>query len=200
MWVKYQRILCTFIGLHCLHTLHCRGSWQLSSISVVLCSSGLDMQKSRMLGSSVFLREGSIVRACRSHRTFITDFLGGMAMDGYSPRTSVRYGLSRVDSDGNIVSVWNWPDFDSILHEIESETNEADSVQEAGGALGDGKLLSTGTLDIVPRVLAEDPIFKAAITGLCSTDTEGLGMSPPLFATAFHGFLDCGCIERRFSG
>lgn len=42
-------------------------------------------------------------------------------MEGWSPRTLLRYGFCREDTNGNIVSVWNWGELDRDLREIESD-------------------------------------------------------------------------------
>ena len=39
-------------------------------------------------------------------------------MDNWSPNTSVRYGFSRVDSYGNVVSIWNFGDWSDALSDI----------------------------------------------------------------------------------
>ena len=41
------------------------------------------------------------------------------AMENWSPNTLVKYGFSQIDDDGKIVSIWNFPDFDEALKEIE---------------------------------------------------------------------------------
>ena len=45
-------------------------------------------------------------------------------MDQWSPNTMVKYGLSRVDSNGDIVSIWNFGELDRALREIQSDDEE----------------------------------------------------------------------------
>ena len=41
-------------------------------------------------------------------------------MEDWSPSTMVRYGFSRVDDNGDIVSIWNFAELDRHLKEVES--------------------------------------------------------------------------------
>ena len=83
-------------------------------------------------------------------------------MDTWSPRMMVRYGLSRVDSTGKIVSVWNFGDLQEVLDSVDSvESAELgeDNCVTADYTLTDGN----GRDNIVPRELAPDPEFVAEI-------------------------------------
>ena len=56
-------------------------------------------------------------------------------MEKWSPETSVRYGFSRVNSSGNVVSIWNFPDFEDELKDIESGDQSESKGDIAGASL-----------------------------------------------------------------
>ncbi|KAG0594466.1 hypothetical protein M758_UG079900 [Ceratodon purpureus] len=47
-------------------------------------------------------------------------------MDGWSPRTLVRYRFSREDENVNVISVWNWGELEEALEEIDSSDDDKD--------------------------------------------------------------------------
>ena len=79
-------------------------------------------------------------------------------MDSYSPRTSVRYGLSRINSEGNIVDVWNFGDLEAALNSIDSVGSE-NSPYEGGNQHEGRETLHGENVDIVHRALVDHPTF-----------------------------------------
>ena len=53
-------------------------------------------------------------------------------MEDWSPNTSVRYGFSRVDSFGNVVSIWNFGDWGQALNDTSDceETSPGGEITE----------------------------------------------------------------------
>lgn len=63
------------------------------------------------------------------------------AIEGWSPGTLVRYGFCRVDSHGDVVSIWNFRELDEALNGIDSDSDQDDVV----GLTVDGHAAITDT-------------------------------------------------------
>ena len=73
-----------------------------------------------------------------------------------SPTTSVRLGFSRVNSDGKVVSVWNFDDFDAVFKSTESVDYvvSADNADSPSDGLGPDSMAHLRLIS--PRNLAEE--------------------------------------------
>ncbi|KAG0594328.1 hypothetical protein M758_UG067300 [Ceratodon purpureus] len=125
-------------------------------------------------------------------------------MDQWSPNTMVKYGLSRVDSNGDIVSIWNFGELDRALREIQSDDEEdtvyTSAAHESGSVTNsyvmiDGELrLSARYLDDEMPALEKPEEDGEALLELQSlmTNEQGSGVDVMVncFVDSAHEFLD----------
>ncbi|KAG0573396.1 hypothetical protein KC19_VG175100 [Ceratodon purpureus] len=92
-------------------------------------------------------------------------------MEGWSPRTLLRTGLSTLDDHGNIVSVWNFADWDAIFCTIDTDEDCLSNC------------VKTGHIQAAPRVdSTESPVIAGNIlVGF------GCGSSPPFDSFDYDG-------------
>ena len=73
-----------------------------------------------------------------------------------SPRTSVRYGFSRVTDDGKIVSIWNFGDLEDALNCIDSPRSDLSIENVENVDDGSGLATAAQLQDLIPRNLADE--------------------------------------------
>ena len=84
----------------------------------------------------------------------------------------VKYGLSRVDSSGKIVSIWNFAELDEHLAKLVSPVDSEKSGEKVGGhTTSDDGCISEEVSCIAPRALAANPSEERRTT---CTENEGL--------------------------
>ncbi|KAG0571583.1 hypothetical protein KC19_VG024300 [Ceratodon purpureus] len=77
-------------------------------------------------------------------------------MESWSPQTKLKYGLCTLDDTGRIASIWNFPDFNELLREIdegeESTVQSSARSSEVNGDAADSDVVSDsveGELDAI---------------------------------------------------
>ena len=83
-------------------------------------------------------------------------------MEGWSPRTLLRYGFCQEDEARNIVSMWNFAELDEALNRIESSKDEEVIPSPLSLTTTSSTLGSVGGL--VPGNFAADSSFTAQDT------------------------------------
>lgn len=73
-----------------------------------------------------------------------------------SPRTSVRFGFSRVTDDGKIVLIWNFGDLEDALNCIDSPQSDLSIENVDNPNAGLGSATAAHLQDIILRNLADE--------------------------------------------
>ncbi|KAG0595786.1 hypothetical protein M758_UG197300 [Ceratodon purpureus] len=73
-------------------------------------------------------------------------------MDNWSPNTMLKYGFAQVDERGRVVSIWNFPDFEEALEDVDIE----DGSPAEGNNDGDSSAqLASATAEALPTEVGE---------------------------------------------
>ena len=107
----------------------------------------------------------------------------------WSPQTSLRYGFSTLDDNGNIVSVWNFGDWGETLREIYSDEESLDK-----GCVA----VKEGVVDAVEDVKSSEVEAEPVSTGVDRSGDDCFGPTCVLSTGSLvggDGFLDLPDLE-----